>query len=85
MTIADALQRARSLAPKDIVAALRETNIDGADTISPYKGVKFNEQGQNILATGLITQIQSGQHYPVWPKELAVKEYVFPAPAWDKR
>lgn len=85
MTIVDALQRAKSLAPEDILAALRETNIDGADTISPYKGVKFNEKGQNVLATGLITQIQGGQHHPVWPRELAVKEYVFPAPAWDKR
>lgn len=85
MTIVDALQRAKSLAPEDILAALRETNIDGADTISPYKGVKFNDRGQNVLATGLITQIQGGQHHPVWPRELAVKEYVFPAPAWDKR
>lgn len=84
-TIADALQRAKSLAPADIVAALRETNIDGANTISPYKGVKFNEKGQNVLASGLITQIQGGQHHPVWPKDLATKEYVFPAPAWDKR
>ncbi|HEY9531467.1 MAG TPA: ABC transporter substrate-binding protein [Burkholderiales bacterium] len=83
--VADALQRAKSLAPADIVAALRETSIDGADTISPYKGVKFNEKGQNVLATGLITQIQGGQHHPVWPKDLATKEYVFPAPAWDKR
>jgi branched-chain amino acid transport system substrate-binding protein len=85
MTVADALQRAKSLAPEDIVAALRDTNIDGSDTISPYKGVKFNEKGQNVLATGLITQIQGGTHHPVWPKELATKEYVFPAPAWDKR
>lgn len=85
LVIADALQRAKSLAPEDIIAALRETNIDGADTIAPYKGVKFNEKGQNELASGLITQIQGGQHYTVWPKELAVKEYVFPAPAWDKR
>ena len=85
LVIADALQRAKSLAPADIVAALRETNIDGADTISPYKGVKFNEKGQNVLATGLITQIQGGRHYAVWPRELAVREYVFPAPAWDKR
>lgn len=85
LVIADALQRAKSLAPEDIIAALRDTNIDGADTIAPYKGVKFNDKGQNELASGLITQIQGGKHYAVWPKELAVKEYVFPAPAWDKR
>jgi len=85
LVIADALQRAKSLAPEDIIQALRETNIDGADTISPYKGVRFNEKGQNVLANGLLTQIQGGQHYAVWPKEIAVREAVFPAPAWDKR
>jgi len=85
LVIADALNRAKSLAPNDIIQALRETNIDGADTIAPYKGIKFNEKGQNVLATGLITQIQGGKHYPVWPKDLAVKPVVFPAPAWDKR
>lgn len=85
LVVADALNRAKSLAPADIVQALRETNIDGADTIAPYKGIRFNEKGQNVLATGLITQIQDGAHYPVWPKELATKAVVFPAPGWDKR
>jgi len=85
LVIADALNRAKSLSPEDIIQALRETNIDGADTIAPYKGIKFNEKGQNVLATGLITQIQDGKHYPVWPKDLAVKAAVFPAPPWDKR
>ncbi len=85
LVIADALQRAKSLKHEDIVAALRETNIDGADTIAPYKGVKFNDKGQNVLANGLITQIQGGVHYAIWPKEIAVKDAVFPVPAWDKR
>jgi branched-chain amino acid transport system substrate-binding protein len=85
LVIADALNRAKSLAPDDIIQALRETNIDGADTIAPYKGIRFNEKGQNVLATGLITQIQDGRHYPVWPKDLSTKAVVFPAPGWDKR
>lgn len=85
LVIADALNRAKSLSPEDIIQALRETNIDGADTIAPYKGIRFNEKGQNVLATGLITQIRDGKHYPVWPKELATKAAVFPAPGWDQR
>jgi len=85
LVIVDALNRAKSLAPEDIIVALRETNIDGADTIAPYKGIRFNEKGQNVLATGLITQIQDGKHYPVWPKDLSAKPVVFPAPGWDKR
>jgi branched-chain amino acid transport system substrate-binding protein len=85
LVIADALNRAKSLQSADIIEALRETNIDGADTISPYKGIKFNDKGQNVLATGLITQIQDGVHYPVWPKDLATRPVIFPAPGWDKR
>jgi branched-chain amino acid transport system substrate-binding protein len=85
LVIADALNRAKSLKADDILQALRETNIDGGDTISPYKGVRFNDKGQNVLATGLITQIQGGVHHPVWPKDLATKPVVFPAPAWDRR
>lgn len=85
MVIADALNRAKSLAPDDIIAALRETNIDGADTIVPYRGVRFNDKGQNELANGLITQIRDGKHVAVWPAAVAEQEAVFPMPAWDKR
>jgi branched-chain amino acid transport system substrate-binding protein len=85
MVIADVLNRARSLAPEEILQALRETNIPGTDTIAPYRGVRFNERGQNTLANGLITQIQDGRHHAVWPKEVAVRPAVFPAPGWEKR
>lgn len=85
MVVADALNRARSLQPDDIIQALKETDIPGSDTIAPYRGVRFNERGQNTLANGLITQIQGGQHYAVWPREVALKPAVFPAPGWDRR
>jgi branched-chain amino acid transport system substrate-binding protein len=85
LVIADALHRARSLQPDDIIQALKETNIPGPDTIAPYRGVRFNDKGQNVLANGLITQIQGGQHYAVWPKDIALKPAVFPAPGWDQR
>ena len=83
--IADAINRAKSLRPEDIIQALRETNIKGSDTVMPYKGVKFNKKGQNILSNGLITQIQGGRHYPVWPADIAVRKAVFPIPEWGKR
>ena len=85
MVVADILNRAKSFAPEDILTAARATNIKGSDTIMPYKGVRFNEKGQNQLANGLITQIQGGSHYPVRPKAIASKKAVFPAPGWDKR
>ena len=85
MVIADALNRAKSLAPDDIIAALRETNIAGEDLIVPYRGVRFNEKGQNELANGLITQIRDGKHVAVWPTAIAEMDAVFPMPAWDER
>jgi branched-chain amino acid transport system substrate-binding protein len=85
MVIADALNRAKSLSRDDIIAALKETNIPGTDTIVPYKGVKFDARGRNELANGLITQIQDGKHYAVWPADVSEREAVFPIPAWDAR
>ena len=85
MVVADALNRAKSFSPEDILAALRATDIKGSDLIVPYRGVRFNSNGQNELANGLITQIQGGKHHPVWPSSIATKQAVFPAPPWDKR
>ncbi len=85
MVIADALNRAKSLSRDDIIAALKETNIPGTDTIVPYKGVKFDARGRNELANGLITQIQDGKHFAVWPADVAERQAVFPIPAWDAR
>ncbi len=85
MVIADALNRAKSFSADDIIAALKATNLPAEQMVTPYRGVKFNDKGQNELANGLITQIQGGRHFPVWPKAIATREAVFPAPAWDKR
>jgi len=48
-----------------------------------YKGVKFDDKGQNILASGLIIQLQDGENYvAVWPKANAVKAPVLPYKGW---
>ena len=77
MVVADALNRAKSLSREDIIAALKETSIAGADMIVPYKGVKFDARGRNELANGLITQIQEGKHYAVWPADVAERQAIF--------
>ena len=39
-----------------------------------YKGVKFDDKGQNMLASGVIIQLQDGENYvAVWPKASAEK------------
>ena len=83
--IADAINRAKSTKPDAIAKALRETNIDGKKTIVPWRGIKFDEKGQNTLGNGIIEQIQGGVYETVWPFDVATKSAVWPMPPWDKR
>ncbi len=83
--IADAIDRAGSTKPDAILKALKATNIDGKRTIMPWRGIKFDEKGQNELGNGLVEQIQDGVYETVWPFEVATKKAIWPMPAWDKR
>jgi hypothetical protein len=83
--IADAIDRAGSTKPAAIAKALRETKIDGKRTIVPWRGIKFDEKGQNTLGNGIIEQIQGGAYETVWPFDVATKPAIWPMPAWDKR
>ena len=68
----DAIDRAGSTEPAKIQAALKATDLKPDQLIMGYKGVKFDDKGQNILAAGLVIQLQDGENYvAVWPKQLA--------------
>jgi branched-chain amino acid transport system substrate-binding protein len=83
MVMADAINRAGSTEPAKIQAALRATDLKPGQLIMGYRGVKFDEKGQNVLASALVIQLQDGAHYvPVWPKEKAVTEPVLPHKGW---
>lgn len=83
--MAEALNRAGATTPEAIRKALVETDIDGAATIMPWKGIKFDASGQNSLGSGIIVQVQDGQYVTVWPFDVATKDIVYPMPAWDRR
>ena len=82
LTLADAINRAGSTEPEAIRKALSETNIDGKNTIMPWKGIKFDQQGQNTLGSGISVQIVNGKYYTVWPFNLATREIIWPMPKW---
>ncbi|PWC34055.1 ABC transporter substrate-binding protein [Azospirillum sp. TSO35-2] len=83
--LADAIDRAGSTQPDAIRKALQETDIPAAGLIMPWKGVKFDANGQNELGQGIIVQVQNGQYVTVWPFDVATKPVVYPMPAWDGR
>jgi branched-chain amino acid transport system substrate-binding protein len=85
----DAINRAGSLEPGAIQKAARETNMPADQLIIDYKGIKFDENGQNTLATGVITQVGwDGDKHTVWPWDAAAKvkhELIVPMPSWQER
>src|SRR6476660_877572 len=81
--LVDAIDRAGSTEHAKIQAALTATDLKPDQLIRGYKGVKFDDKGQNVLAAGLVIQLQDGENYvPVWPKQLAKTAPVFPYKGW---
>ena len=85
MVLADAINRAGSTDPEAIRKALAATNIPASALIMPWKGVKFDETGQNTLGAGILVQIRDGKYSTVWPFDFASREVVWPMPKWDAR
>jgi branched-chain amino acid transport system substrate-binding protein len=79
----DAIDRAGSTEPAKIQAALKTTDLKPDQLIMGYKGVKFDDKGQNVLAAGLVIQLQDGENYvPVWPKDKAKTAPALPYKGW---
>jgi branched-chain amino acid transport system substrate-binding protein len=83
LVLIEAIDRAGSTDPAKIQAALKATDLKPDQIMIGYKGVKFDDKGQNILAAGVIIQLQDGENYSaVWPKAIAEKPPVVPYKGW---
>jgi branched-chain amino acid transport system substrate-binding protein len=83
--LCDAINRAGSTAPEAIRDALIKTNVPADELITPWRGVKFDATGQNILVDAIVIQYQGGRPYTIWPSNLATKEMIYPIPKWSER
>ena len=83
--LCEAINRAGSTTPEAIREALTKTNIPADQLITPWRGVKFDETGQNILVDAIVIQYQGAKPYTVWPFSLATKEMIYPIPKWSDR
>ena len=86
--MADVINRAKSVDPAALQKAANETNMGPEQLIIDYKGIKF-ENGQNVLATGVVTQVGwDGEKHTLWPWDLATRanfKPIFPSPSWQER
>jgi len=85
LVLCDAINRAGSTKPEAIREALTKTNIPAEQLITPWRGVKFDQAGQNMLVDAIIVQFQDKVTYTVWPFNLATKEIIYPIPKWSER
>ena len=85
MVMADALNRAGSTEPEAIRQALIATDIPAKDLIMPWRGVKYDEKGQNMYGEGVLSQILDESWHTVYPSEFALRDWVYPQPTWAER
>ena len=82
LTLAEALNRAGSTAPEKIIAALKATDLKPDQLMMGYRGVKFDETGQNILASTYLIQLKGKDYKVVWPDANATDKLVWPMKGW---
>ncbi|MGC1465507.1 MAG: ABC transporter substrate-binding protein [Pseudolabrys sp.] len=82
--LADAINRAGSTDPAKIQAALKATDLKQDQLMIGYKGVKFDQTGQNTLASTYLIQLRGKEYVSVWPPDLATHKLELPMKGWRK-
>ena len=80
--LADAINRAGSTEPDKIQAALRATDLTPDQLMIGYRGVKFDETGQNTLSATYLIQLHGKQYVSVWPENRATAKLEWPMKGW---
>jgi branched-chain amino acid transport system substrate-binding protein len=80
--LADALNRAGSADPAKLQAALKATAMPHSAMIIGYRGVRFDDTGQNIESATYLTQLQGNRYVTIWPDDAAVAKVGWPMTGW---
>jgi branched-chain amino acid transport system substrate-binding protein len=79
---AEAINRAGSTDPEKIQAALKATDLRADQLVIGYHGVRFDDTGQNTLASTFLIQLQGKQYVSIWPADLATGKLQWPMQGW---
>jgi branched-chain amino acid transport system substrate-binding protein len=80
--LADAINRAGAADPQRVQAALRATDWPQSAVFIGYRGVKFDETGQNVLGATYLTQLQGKDYATVWPPAPGNAKLTWPMMGW---
>jgi branched-chain amino acid transport system substrate-binding protein len=84
LVLAEAINRAGSTEPARIQAALKATDLKPEQLMIGYRGVKFDDTGQNTLSATYLIQLQGQQYVSVWPESRATAKLAWPMKGWQK-
>jgi branched-chain amino acid transport system substrate-binding protein len=82
LVLAEAINRAGSTDPAKIQAALKATDLKADQLMIGYRGVKFDETGQNTLSATYLIQLQGKEYKSVWPEDRATAKFEWPMKGW---
>ena len=82
LALADAINRAGSTDPAKIQDALQETDLKPEQLMMGYRGVKFDETGQNILASTYLIQLKGKEYELVGRRSAATAKLEWPMKGW---
>jgi branched-chain amino acid transport system substrate-binding protein len=80
--LADGLNRAGSTDSSKLQAALQATNMPHSAMFIGYRGVQFDQSGQNVQSATYLTQLQGKDYTTIWPDDAAVAKVIWPMPGW---
>ncbi len=82
LMLGEALNRAGSTEPGKIQAALKATDLKPEQLMMGYRGIKFDETGQNVLASTYLIQLKAKDYKVVWPDSAATDKLEWPMKGW---
>jgi branched-chain amino acid transport system substrate-binding protein len=82
LALAEAIDRAGSTDPEKIREALTKTDLKPDQLMMGYQGIKFDQTGQNILASTYLIQLHGNRYELVWPETAATSTLQWPMGGW---
>lgn len=82
LALAQAIDRAGSADAEKIRDALVKTDLKPEQLMMGYQGIKFDETGQNVLASTYLIQLHGGRYELVWPEQAATSQLQWPMGGW---
>jgi branched-chain amino acid transport system substrate-binding protein len=79
LTVAQAVDSARSTQADRVRSALLSLKVPGEQTVMPWAGIQFDETHQNVLAQTLVEQFVGRTFQVISPADAASRTMVWPA------